>query len=232
MWIKECVLPRNQVRAVVVGTVEVLVGTGDDVDRRAAVKDGDGRYRPMIRKLTQEGVRALVVVEIPYAGDAGGVTPVIVRRASLFLQMGEVLRGRQPDSGLVGALERMAQDIEAVQHEVVRQRPVSRDLEGMIGGSLVGDQKDVLPQNAWIVRTPHIDAGLRCGGSRCIGGVVIVNHDGQIMRQRSDIGNCGTDLARQLTLNSGVDLVDQGHCVLCEMVSTLAAGRKRGCDGL
>lgn len=55
----------------------------------------------MIRDLFNEGVRPLVVVDIPYAGDAGRVAPIIVRRTSLFLQMSEILRGRQPDSRFI-----------------------------------------------------------------------------------------------------------------------------------
>src|ERR1700728_870555 len=104
----------------------------------------------------------------------------------------------------------MAQNIEAVQHEVVRQRSVSRELEGMIGSSLVRDKKDVLPQNAWVVGAPGVDAGLRSGGSGCIRSIVIVDHDGQIMGKRPDVGSRQTDLAGQLTLDSGIDLVDQG----------------------
>ena len=95
------VLRGNQVRAVVVGAVIVLVGAGDDVDRRAAVEDDDGRDRPMIRGLPQEGVRPLVVVEIPYAGKGGRAAPVIVRRTSFFPLIGKILRRRQPDRRLI-----------------------------------------------------------------------------------------------------------------------------------
>ena len=80
----------------------------------------------------------------------------------------------------------------------------------MIGGSLIRYKKDVLAQNAWVVGTPRIDAGLRGGGSRRIRSVVVVDHDGQVMRQRSDIGRGQADLAGELTLHGGIDLVDQG----------------------
>lgn len=101
VWIQECLLPRNQVRPVVVGAVKVLVGTSDDVDRRAAVEGDDGRYRPVIRELAHEGVRALVVIDIPNAGDASCMAPIIVRRASFFPQIGKILGGGQPDSRFI-----------------------------------------------------------------------------------------------------------------------------------
>lgn len=104
----------------------------------------------------------------------------------------------------------MTPDIKAVQHQVARHRPVDRNLQGVIRGSLVRYKKDVLAQNAWVVGSPRIDAGLRCGGSGRIRSVVVVDHDGQVMRQRSDIGSGQADLAGQLTLNGGIDLVDQG----------------------
>jgi hypothetical protein len=50
---------------------------------------------------------------------------------------------------------------------------------------------------------------LRCAGSRCIRSIIIADHDWEIMRQSPDIGDCGADLSRQLTLNGGIDLVDQ-----------------------
>lgn len=99
--IQERILTRNQVRTVVVGAVKVPVGTSDDVDRRAAIEDDDGRYRPVIRELAHEGVRTLVVIEIPDARDAGRVASIIVGRASFFPQIGKILRGGQPDSRFI-----------------------------------------------------------------------------------------------------------------------------------
>src|SRR5580704_17566090 len=104
----------------------------------------------------------------------------------------------------------MAQNVEAIEHKATRQRPVGGELERMIRRSLVRYEKNVLAQNTWIIGATSINAGLRGAGSRRIRSIVIVDHDGQIMRQRPHIGNCGANLTRQLTLNGGIDLVDQG----------------------
>ena len=134
---------------------------------------------------------------------------VIVRRTSFLPQIVEILGGGLTDRRLIDALEGMAEDVEAVDHQVVGKRPAGRDLKRVVRRGLVGFVVSDLAQDAWIVGTAGVDAGLRCAGSGRIGGIVFIQHERQMVRQRADIGDGEADIFGQLALHSRVELVDQ-----------------------
>src|ERR1700686_5016855 len=95
---------------------------------------------------------------------------IIVRWPSLLPQIREILGGRLTDRRFVNALEGVAEDVEAVDHQIVGQRPAGRDLKRVVGRSFVRFVVSDLSQNSRIVRTAGVDAGLRRAGSGRIRG--------------------------------------------------------------
>ena len=130
--IEECAHSRNQVRAICVSAVEVVIGAAHDRERRSALKGDDGRDRPAIEDLPHERVGTCVVVKVPQAGDACHMPAVIVSRASFLPQIVEVLSDCLTDRRLIDALEGMAEDVETVDHQIVGKRPAGRNLKGVV----------------------------------------------------------------------------------------------------
>lgn len=159
MRIEEGIDAGHQIRTAVVLAVEVLVAAGGDFERRAAVQADDGRDGPAVDDLLDDA-GSPEVVDVPQAGDAGHVALIVIHRSALLPQVVPVLRGGDSNGRLVRTLEGMAPDVVAVEEKVVGEGPVGRDLQRVIRRGLVGGEIDVLAQNAGIVRTAIVDAGL------------------------------------------------------------------------
>ncbi len=194
--------------------VEILVAAGGDFDGAAAVEADDRRDRPAVEDLFRYRIRTVVVIEMPDAGDAGDMALIVIHWTALLPQVVPVLRSGETDGRLVGALEGMAPDIETVEQEIVGERAGCRDLERVVGSGLVGDEIDVLAQNAGVIGAAGVDAGLRGARSGSIGRVVVVDHERDAVGQRSDIGCGHRDMLRQLALDGCIDLVDVGPAVV------------------
>ena len=90
----------------------------------------------MIGSLAQEPVRPFVIVEIPNAGDARRMAPVIVCRTPLSSRWAKSCAVANTTADSLELWNEWLM-LEAVQRKVVRQRTVRRELERMIRRSLI-----------------------------------------------------------------------------------------------
>ncbi len=156
---------------------------------------------------------------------------VIVRRASFLPQIVEILGDCLADRRLIDALEGMAEDIEAVDHQVVGKMPAGRDLQRVVRRRLVGFVVGDLAQDARIVGTASVDAGLRCGGPGRIGGIVFIQHEREMMRQSANIGDGEAKVFGQLALNSRVELVNDRPLIVFRNGFDACRGQEAGARG-
>ncbi len=150
----------NSIRALCVGAVKALVGPCSCREHCAAVQNENRRDRPAIEHCLHDVVVAVDVVNVPCAGDRGGVAQVGVHTAVFLLESAadsaqRVIRRREGSAKVAGilrarksvcirleAIDGVAPDIVASEAEASGDLLGRRDLQGFVTACQVRKQID------------------------------------------------------------------------------------------
>src|SRR5215472_19172545 len=135
------------------------------------------------------------------------MTALAIHGTAFFPQRIEILRVTGlTDAIVVDAREGVSQDVEAAEHEVMREWSGGRNLQRVVRSGLIGREIGDKAQSAAVaVRTPGIGVGGYGAGRPHRS--VRVDLKGQVVRKRAYVGNRQADVLRQLALDGCVELI-------------------------